>query len=357
VLFNQLAICDMAILQGLKSIKKLAKVIAFSSLISLLPTISIYYFFGENGIPWVIVTTAIISFITSRFFVNKVNLRTSRISFKKLTQSSRDILKPGIYLSLSSITALAIAYVVQIFITNYGSIEEVGLYNAGFAIIHSYVAVFFSALSKDFFPRLSEVSKNRTMVNKIVNEQAYMLLLLMTPIVIIFLVIKPFIVTLLYSKDFLPILGMITYGILATAFKSISWSMGFILIAKGDSRLYLITEVISNFLLLISIIIGYNIYGLTGLGVGYLVYHIIDFLFIKIIVSKKYNFHFNSNFNKLFYICTLQFIIITGLFYIEDEIIKNTSLVLLILFSLSFAIYRLNNHFSLIKLLFSKLKK
>ena len=135
VLFNQLAIGEMAILQGLKSLKKLAKVITFSSLISLLPTIGIYYFFGKNGIPWVIVTTAIISFITSRFFVNKVNLRTSRISFKKLTQSSRDILKPGIYLSLSSITALAIAYVVQIFITNYGSIEEVGLYNAGFVNI------------------------------------------------------------------------------------------------------------------------------------------------------------------------------------------------------------------------------
>lgn len=354
VLFNQLTVGNMAILQGLKSLKRLAKVITFSGIISLIPTVTIYYFFGESGIPWVIVVTAFTSFIISKYYVNQLKIKKHLISFSDALADGKNIIKSGFYLSMASIITLFVGFIIQIYITNTGGIKEVGLYNAGFVLINSYVAVFFSALSKDFFPRLSEVSRNNELVNKIVNEQAYMLLLLITPIIIIFLVFKSFIVSLLYSKEFLPILGMITYGILSTSFKAISWSMGFILIAKDNSKLYLMTEIVSNALLLISIVIGYNMNGLTGIGLGYLVYHIIDLLFIKFIVTKNYNFYFDASFNKLFYLCVFQFALMLGLLYIENKIIQYITMALVVLFSISITFIKLNNHFNLIDLIKNK---
>ncbi|WP_242155307.1 oligosaccharide flippase family protein [Aestuariivivens sediminis] len=346
ILFNQLATGNLAILQGLRSLKNLAKVITLSSVLSLIPTVGIYYFFGEKGIPWVIVTTAGISFFVSNYYIKQLKISAGNYPLKKLIETGKTILKPGLYLSLASIMALAIAYIIQVYITNTGGVEEVGLYNAGFALIHSYVAIFFSALSKDFFPRLSKVSQDSGMVNKTVNEQAYILLLLITPLIVIFLAIKPFIVTLLYSKAFLPILGMITYGMLSTAFKSVSWSMGFMLLAKGDSKLYFITELITHLVLLTFVVAGYQIYGLTGIGIGFLVYHILDLLFIKWIVTKNYGFKFDLNFNNLFYVCIFQFLIMVGLLFIDNGIIKHTIMILVILCSLCFTLFKLNNHFN-----------
>lgn len=357
VLFNQLNVGNLAILQGLKLLKKLALVITISSLFSLIPTVAIYYYFGVNGIPWVITSTAMISFLVSKHYVDKLKTKQSKLSIEKLFNIGASILKPGFLLSLASITALAIAYIIQIFITNSGGIEDVGLYNAGFALIHSYGAVFFSALSKDFFPRLSEVADNNKLVSKIVNEQAYMLLLLLTPLILIFLVLKPFIVTLLYSKDFLPIIGMITYGIMATLFKSVSWSMGFILIAKGDSKVYLITEIISNLALLFAVIIGYEISGLTGIGLGYLVYHLADLVFIKLIVTIRYKFNFYSNFNRLLCISLLKLVLIYGFFFIENIVIRYLLIALVVIFSFTFTVFVLNKHFNIIELIKSKLKK
>src|SRR5690606_18570032 len=149
-------------------------------------------------------------------------------------------------------------------------------------------------------------------------------------------------ISVLYSKEFMPILGMITYGILATAFKGVSWSLGFILIAKGHSKLYLITEIVSNILLLVSVVIGYNLGGLTGLGIGYLVYHIIELFFIKLIVTINYEFYFNKDFNQLFYLCMFQFLIMLILFYLENKTIQNIMMALVILFSISVAVVKLN---------------
>lgn len=347
VLFNQLAIGNMAILQGVKSLKRLAKVIAFSSLASLIPTVCIYYFFGENGVPWVIVVTAIISYIISKYYVDKLKIKKYALSLSTLMVQGKSVLKSGFYLSLANIISLSVGFIVQIFITNTGGIEQAGLYSAGYVIINSYVAVFFSALSKDFFPRLTEVSKSKELVTKTVNEQAYMLLLMLTPLILIFLVLKPFIVALLYSKEFLPILGMITYGIVGTAFNAVSWSMGFIMIAKGDSKLYLITEFVSNGMMVLAILVGYHLGGLTGLGIGFLMYHIFDFLYIKFIVAKKYKFYFNSSFNKLFYLCIFQFLIMLCLFYLESDMIKYTIMAVIVLLSLSISLIKLNDIFDL----------
>ena len=48
VIFSQLSVGNMAVLQGLKALKKLAKVITLSSLLSLIPTVSLLLFFWRK---------------------------------------------------------------------------------------------------------------------------------------------------------------------------------------------------------------------------------------------------------------------------------------------------------------------
>jgi PST family polysaccharide transporter len=357
ILFNQLTIGNLAVLQGLKHLKRLAKVTVFTSFFSLIPTLIIYYLIGEKGIPWVILITAIIGYFLSKYYIGKLKIIKIDLPFKKLVLEGKSMMRLGLVLSLASLSTLVVGYLIQVFITNAGNIKEVGLYNAGFALINSYVAVFFNALSKDFFPRLSEVSKDNKLINKMVNQQASMSILLLTPIIILFLVFKPFIITLLYTKEFLPVMGMITYGILSILFKAVSWSMGFIIIVKGNSKLYFVTELISNSILFALVIVGYNLGGLTGIGLGYLAYYIIDLSIVKFIVTKEYAFYFDLKFKNLFYVCIFQCLIMVYLLQIENQVLKFYLMALLVLISLIFTFIKLNSYINLVDIIKGKLKK
>ncbi|GAA4281482.1 oligosaccharide flippase family protein [Gaetbulibacter aestuarii] len=344
ILFNQLTTGNIAILQGLKHLNSLAKVSVITSFFSLFPTILFYYFLGEKGIPWVILFSGLFGFLISKVFVDKLRIKRVSISFQKFLSESKNMLNLGFMLSLASLSGILIAYLIQIYITKEGSIKEVGFYNAGFGLIHSYVVVFFNALSKDYFPRLAEAEKDPVVINKMVNQQASMSVLFLTPIIILFLGFKSVLITLLYSKEFLPVLGMVTFGIVAIVFKAVSWSMGFVIIVKGNSKLYLITELASNIILFSLVILGYRVFGLTGAGVGYLLYHIIDFFIVKLVVTKVYSFYFDKKFKKLFTLCVLECFVMLLINQIESQVLKYFLLVSLILFSTIFTIIKLNQY-------------
>ena len=53
-------------------------------------------------------------------------------------------------LSLSSLLVLTESYLIRIFIMQYGTIDDVGFYAAGFALINTYFGVIFVALTTDY---------------------------------------------------------------------------------------------------------------------------------------------------------------------------------------------------------------
>ena len=96
--------------------------------------------------------------LLSHYFSNKAGIRSVKISQKKVVSEGKDMLKMGFILSLNGITVVGVSYLVRIFISHTGGIEQVGLYSAGFAIITTYVGMVFSAMSTDYYPRLSAVA-------------------------------------------------------------------------------------------------------------------------------------------------------------------------------------------------------
>src|SRR5690606_11401873 len=100
---------------------------------------------------------------------------------------------------------LLVAYIIQIFISQTGGIAQVGFYNAGFVILNSYVGLVFTAMETDYFPRLSAIVNKVEAIRQTVFEQAFIAILLISPIVVLFLIAAPIIIVLLYSQEFTPI--------------------------------------------------------------------------------------------------------------------------------------------------------
>jgi len=342
VLFNQLTVGNLAILQGLRELKKLAKASLWGSFFSLLVIIPLYYYYGISGIVPAIILISIFTYIFSWFYTKKELVKQPELSLKETLSQGKSMMKLGFVLSLGSLATIVTIYGIQIFITNSGGIDEVGFYNAAFIIINAYVGVIFSAMSKDYFPRLSSIVNTQETMLKVVNQQAYVAVLLLTPIIVIFLAFIPTIISILFTKEFVPIIGILTFGILATLFKAVSWAMGYILVAKGDSKLYIKTEVGFNILLLVMSIFGYIYGGLTGVGICYLLYYTIYLIGIKIITNTKYQFKFENEFYKVLLICLL---LCAGAFlatYFDNIYLKYGLLFVFILSSSIFSINRLD---------------
>lgn len=355
VFFNQLTVGNLAILQGLRKLKNLAKATLWASFCSLLVIVPLYYYLGVKGIVPVIILTSVFTFIFSWYFTRQYHIKSDKITIKALFAEGKQMMKLGFVLSLGSLATLLTIYLIQIFITNRGGIVEVGYYNAAFIIINAYVGVVFNAMSKDYFPRLASIADKNDILSRVVKQQAFVAILLLTPIIVVFLAFAPLIINILFTKEFSPIIGILTFGILATLFKAVSWTMGYILIAKGDSKLFIQTEVGFNLILLLMSVLGYVYGGLIGVGISYLLYYIIYLVGIKIITNHKYNFKFNSDFYKIFIICI---ILCFGAFlvtYIKNDYVKYGLMIVLIISSCIFTIVKLNQKTDLIRVIKQKL--
>lgn len=342
LLFKQLTNGSLVVLQGLSKINYLAKANLFGNLLSLLISLPLYYYFKMNGIVPSIVLSSVIAMTVAFYFRAKIKIEKVKLTNKEVFAEGKQLIMLGFSLSLIGLLTTLSSYLLQVFISNYKSVSDVGFYSAGFTILNTYVGVIFTAMATDYYPRLAKVCHDNIKVKKLVTEQSIIAVLLLTPIVVVFLVFAPTVIRLLYSKDFLPIVPLVCWGILGMIVKAVSWSMGYVLIAKGDSKTFIKTSIGFNSLFLIINIFGYYICGLEGLGITFLINYIIHFLGLKFITAKKYDFSFDTEFYKLFLYCIAICVATFLCLNIESVVIKYILLSIIILISLWFSILQLN---------------
>lgn len=309
ILFNQISTGQGVILQGMRKIKYLAKASMTGSILGLITTIPLYYTFGIKGIVPGIVVTSVISLLLTWYYAKKIELESIYVSKVRTIAEGREMLKMGFMISLSGLITLGASYIVRIYISNVGGLAQVGLYTAGFAIINSYVGMIFTAMSTDYFPRLSSVAHSNEQCKAVINQQAEIALLILAPVIIIFLVFINWVVIFLYSTKFIEVNDMILWAALGVFFKAASWSIAFIFLAKGASKLFFWNELITNIYLLAFNLVGYYIWGLTGLGISFMVSYIIYVIQVYIIARIKYDFSFTKGFYKIF---AFQFFLAVG---------------------------------------------
>lgn len=302
LLIRQISVGQGVVLRGTRQITHMAKSGLIGSTIGLFTTIPLYYFLGQNGIVPGIIITALTSLLINWYYSRKIEILPVYVSKVRTIAEGKEMLTMGFMISLSGMIGLGISYIVRAFIGRYGGIEQVGLYSAGFAIINTYVGLIFTAMSMDYYPRLSAVSDNNEKCKTTINQQIEISILILAPILIIFLVFIQWIIVLLYSKMFLGISSMVYWAALGMFFKAVSWPISYIFMAKSASKIFFWSELITNTYMLGLNIVGYYFFGLTGLGVSFLVTYIIYSIQVFIIANRNYNFTFTSEFKKLFII-------------------------------------------------------
>jgi O-antigen/teichoic acid export membrane protein len=210
--------------------------------------------------------------------------------------------KLGIVMTITGFATNGVMYLVRIFISHTGGVNQVGLYTAAWAIINGYVGMVFTAMGTDYFPRLSAINHDNSQIRKLVNEQAEIAILILGPLLVLLMAGLPLVIQVLLTTKFLPIMGLVQWALIGILFKAVSWAIAFIMLAKGDSKLFFISEMISNGIILITNILLYHYFKLEGLGFAFLLSYILYLTMVFIIAKVRYSFSFSTPFYKLFLI-------------------------------------------------------
>jgi O-antigen/teichoic acid export membrane protein len=344
------------LLRGTRQLKYLAQANIFGGITGLVVSLPIFYFYGIQGVVPAIIVTAFANYLVSLYFTTKVKFETITISWKETFQLGKPIVQLGISLTLVNILAAAVAFALSAYISKTGSLSDLGLYSAGNAIVGGYVGMVFTAMSTDYFPRLSGVISDEKQWKRLVNEQAELVLIILGIVLVLLIATTPILIRILLSKEFLASQNFIQFAALAIPLKGLVWVIGYVFLAKGNNKLFLTVEIVANLIVLGFNILFSHLYGLTGLGLSLCFSYIISCSFMLIILKRKYQFKFELDVFKFLFISMISLSVCLGSIHYLDTLYSYITQISIVLITVTFFIYEFNKKISL-KSILQKIKK
>lgn len=281
------AAAEGALMQGFDHLRRLATSTVVAAVVGTVIAVPLYYFFRIDAIVPVLIFFSLSSCVSAIIW----RVRTDSVPWPSLREALRHgapILGLGIYLTASTFIGLAAVYIFMVYLNRQGGTEAVGLFNSGSTMLNSYVGIIFTAISMEFYPRLSRVASSSMRTAVVVNHESSMALWVILPVIIVVICFGRWILMLLYSDSFEPALPFVTIAIVAMALRAPAWCMAFTMVARGDGRAFLLSESVSAVVYLILNVLLYERYGFIGLGVAYIMWYLVYVALITIIYKMRY---------------------------------------------------------------------
>jgi len=289
VFFNILADGQLGILKGMRQLRLLAKATIFGSLAGFLCGVPLYYFLGNDGIVPTLLSVTVSLATFSTYYVKKIECKNVSISLKDAYSESSSMLKMGVVLMFVTFAGMVSDYVMKIYILNNSDLSTVGVYQAGLTIVSGYFSIVIVAMMTDYYPRISAVHDDNNKLIEELNRQAKVGLVIITPLIVAFMFLMPFFIEFLYSREFLASEDYMKYAIFWTLIIIVSNPIDMILIAKQNTKVFLIATIIYRLFGLLISIYNFDNYGLQGLGIAMLTMGLFHIILMQSIMYKLYN--------------------------------------------------------------------
>ncbi len=274
ILFGNLSGGQMVLLQGMRRIGELASVTILGAVLATLAAIGFYAWLDLRGIAPALVSIAAIQLVLSWHFARSVPVFPVVLGVRQTFQEASGMVRLGLVFMWNGLLGSAVSYLTVTYITQHVSLQAVGLYSAAFALSGIFVNFVLGAMGADYYPRLTAVAYDKAAVNRLVNEQTEIGLLLAVPGLLATLALAPWIIHIFYSSEFLPAVELLRWFILGCMGRVISWPLGFVMLALGKGKWFFATETAANFAHLAFIAFGIAMFGLTGVAIAFFVLYI-----------------------------------------------------------------------------------
>ena len=276
----------IAILNGLQQIKKYTLVNTAGSIIGLLFTvILVFYFKIEGALYALVLTQSIVFFVTLGLII-----KSDWFSWSFFKQPfDKEIARKLSHFSLMAITSSLCMPVAQILLRNM-VIEELGVNSAGYwqgmmRISDGYLMIVTMSLSTYYLPKLSSLVSDKELRSEIFQGYKIILPIVFTSCLFIYL-LRFFIINLLFTKDFELMSELFIFQLLGDFFKIAAWLLAFLMTAKAMTKIFIATEIVFTLTYVFLSFIFVNYLKLEGIAIAFAINYFI-YLVAMIIVFRK----------------------------------------------------------------------
>ncbi len=299
LLFGGISAGQSALLQGLRRLRDLAASQILGSLFGAMVSIALVWWLREQGIvPYLVVISAF-GILLSWWYARRVPLQRVTVTWRESLGESRGLLGLGLAFTVSSLIASGTAYLTRVLVQRQLGMEAVGIYTATWTLSTYYVGFVLGAMGTDFMPRLTAAAPDHAVMNRLVNEQTEMGVLIAVPGVLATLALAPWVMKIFYSGAFVQGADVARWQILGVFLRVVSWPMGYVLIAKGKSVVFALTELASGFVNVGLIFLCMKLWKLEGVGVSFALSYLVHTVMTLIIAWKLIGFRWSTNALKI----------------------------------------------------------
>lgn len=299
-----------AIFQGLQRFRKLAVCSMIGAVGGLAISVPMFYFWGIKSIVPSIIAYGVITWLAMGYYRETVPKPEGGLCVTQTIALGKHFMTLGIYMTITAVVTNVISYGFMAYLNNYADIAVTGYYNAGFTLINRYVGLVFTAISMEYFPRLAAVSHSKMRTSTFASNQIYLSLAVIVPVALTFMALAVPVIHLLYTRDFIVILPFIIWAMVGTVLRAISWCMAYVIVSRGDGKIFLATEILSCAISITLNVLCYNLWGMSGLGYAYLIWYAAYVAIIAYVYYHRY--HLFTNRQLPIYVLYSTFITIIG---------------------------------------------
>ena len=277
-----------AVLNGFKQIRNLTIINIVGSLTGILFTVIFAYTLGVKGVLIASNFSALVIFSINVFFIRKLKWISWKPSFKNWDKQIVRLLFAFTLMGVTSGFAVpAMQFLVRERIINEFSIVDAGCWQAVTRISDYYLAFITTVLSVYYLPRLSEINNNAELRKEII--QGYKIILpAVGALAFIIWLCKLWVVHILFTADFLPMLPLFKYQLLGDFLKIGSWLIGYIMVSKALTKTFIATELIFSASFVLLSYYFMNRYGVIGTTYAFCLNYAIYWVTMWILMKKYF---------------------------------------------------------------------
>ena len=298
---------EMAILKGLKQLKRVAKISFWSAISTMFVSIPLYYYLRWSGISLALLLSNIIILLIHLNFSTRIYSYSAHIFNKEDLKQGFPMIKLGVGYIIAGIFGSGAEYFIRESINQIDGEGAVGLYSCGYVMMVQYASVVLASLETDFFPRLTQVIDSPKRMNITIERQKEVCTLLLSPMLIFFVIAMPFLLRLFYTGNFLTAMPMAICASFYIFFKALATPVAYLPLAKGHAKTYMVNELLYDIFIALTIPFAYREYGLMGAGIALSLGGLFDYSLVNIVYRYKYQYRMSF---RLLPIYVLQFVLL-----------------------------------------------
>lgn len=311
LLMGSISAGQNALIQGMRRIGDIARIQILSAIAGTSVSVGLYAWLGERGIVPALLLFAAVHLGISWWFARRVALPTAAITWPETAKHARRFISLGLAFMWGGLAGAGVAWVTRVWILRDFGMDANGIYQAAWVTSGLFAGFILRAMGMDFYPRLTAVAQDNQEVNRLVNEQTEVGMLLALPGLLGTLVFAPWIIRAFYTAQFLESAVLLPWFVLGIFGRVVSWPLGFIPPAKGAARWFAATETVFSGIELALVWVGLRWFGLVGAAAASAVLYVFVTIVVIWVAGRLSRFRWSPAVVRLLAVAS---ILITGTF-------------------------------------------